>query len=171
MNWGGFNFQSFYEAMVNYFTEGIFVEIGTWEGDSTAFMAEKIKESGKNIKFYTIDTFEPYYHTFKKETVQADYEKYLNNIEQVWEYIITLKGDSCEMASRFDDGSVSFIFIDGDHRYEKIKQDILTWLPKLKPDGIIAGHDYGWNYPGVVKAVDEIFDHKVINHDIWVAIR
>src|SRR6185369_3035477 len=51
-----------------------------------------------------------------------------------------------------------FIFIDGDHRYFNVKRDIKAALKLLKPDGIIAGHDYGYDeWPGVKLAVDEFF--------------
>lgn len=61
-----------------------------------------------------------------------------------------------------------FIFIDGDHRYESVKRDICKAMSYLKAGGVIAGHDYyppGW--PGVVKAVDEIFGTVNLVDTIW----
>jgi hypothetical protein len=61
------------------------------------------------------------------------------------------------------------VFIDADHTYEAVKADIAAWLPKVKPDGILAGHDYK-HFPsmnfGVIQAVTEAFD-KV---EIWRGI-
>lgn len=169
--WGGFNYGFIYKEMIDHFLSGVFVEIGSWEGESAVFMAERIKESGKDIKFYTIDIFEPFYHSASKNIVHADYELFLKNIEPFMDYIISIKGDSYDTAQMFEDNSIDFLFIDGDHSYEGVKRDILTWLPKMKEEGIIAGHDYDWGFPGVVKAVDEIFVHKVIKSNSWMAIR
>ena len=72
-----------------------------------------------------------------------------------------IQSASWDAASQFDDASIDFVFIDADHIYEHVKKDILAWLPKVKPGGIIAGHDY--NPPHEVKrAADEIFGDKVI---------
>lgn len=55
-------------------------------------------------------------------------------------------------------GSFGLIFIDADHHYEACRDDIQRWWPKLKPGGILAGHDYGHDaFPGVKQAFDEIF--------------
>ena len=55
---GMFTFQLLYSNMIQRFpNNSVFVEIGTRKGKSSIFMAEKIKESGKNITFYTIDLF------------------------------------------------------------------------------------------------------------------
>lgn len=169
--WGGFNYGDIYSEMVAHFSDGIFVEIGSWEGESAVFMAERIKSSGKPIKFYTIDIFEPYYHSASKNIVCADYKLFLRNIEPLKSYINSIRGYSASCASQFLDKSIDFLFIDGDHSYQQVKMDILTWLPKIKDEGVIAGHDYDWNYPGVVKAVDEIFEHKVIKDISWIGIR
>ena len=57
----------------------------------------------------------------------------------------------------------SLVFIDAEHTYEACKKDIETWWPLLREGGIIAGHDYdpaGTYWPGVYKAVNEIFPSK-----------
>jgi hypothetical protein len=57
------------------------------------------------------------------------------------------------------DKSLDVIFLDGDHTYDAVKADIEAWLPKLKAGGVLCGHDYGI-FPGVEKAVEEIFANK-----------
>jgi hypothetical protein len=62
--------------------------------------------------------------------------------------------------------SADMVFIDGDHSYESVKEDILTWLPKTKK--MICGHDYSMTYPGVIQAADEIFGDRIKQIDaIW----
>ncbi len=70
-----------------------------------------------------------------------------------------LRLPSIEAAKRVPAGSLDFAFVDGDHTYEGCIEDIRAWLPKLKPSGLLCGHDIelGPNPKwGVKKAVDEI---------------
>lgn len=58
-----------------------------------------------------------------------------------------------------------FIFIDGDHRYEAVKRDILKAITYMKPGGILSGHDFDW--PGVQKAVGEVLGKVYVKETIW----
>jgi hypothetical protein len=49
-----------------------------------------------------------------------------------------------------------FVFIDAAHDYSSISADIRAWLPKVRPGGILAGHDYNQEWLGVVRAVCEL---------------
>ncbi len=42
----------------------------------------------------------------------------------------------------FEDNSLDFVYIDANHEYDYVKQDITEWTKKVKPGGIVAGHDY-----------------------------
>tara|TARA_R110000803_G_scaffold3285_4_gene11196 strand:- start:2329 stop:3696 length:1368 start_codon:yes stop_codon:yes gene_type:complete len=70
-----------------------------------------------------------------------------------------LRGRSVQMAASVDDHSMDFVFIDACHSYEGAKEDINTWVSKVKEGGYISGHDI--NHPrdgkkyGVTKAVKE----------------
>jgi hypothetical protein len=68
------------------------------------------------------------------------------------------RNTSAESCSQFADNYFDWIYIDGNHQYEFVKLDLETFLPKLKPHGLVAGDDYGspgWWQDGVTKAVDE----------------
>jgi len=54
-----------------------------------------------------------------------------------------LRMPSLEGAKTFEDSSLDFVFIDGDHSYQAVIDDILAWWPKVRPGGVLAGHDYG----------------------------
>lgn len=61
------------------------------------------------------------------------------------------------------------VFIDGDHHYESVKDDINFWQYKTIPGGLICGHDFSDSWPGVKQAVLEIFpDVNVLpGYSIW----
>jgi len=83
-----------------------------------------------------------------------------------------MKMTSLEAVKSFGDESVGFIFIDADHSYEAVKADIQAWLPKLKKDCIMCGHDYSKKFPGLMKAVDEIFGKPNLPaRSIWEIIK
>lgn len=67
---------------------------------------------------------------------------------------------SAEAAPQFEDNSLDFVYIDAQHHYEAVIEDLTLWAPKVRPGGVIAGHDYldgeiGGNRFGVKQAVDE----------------
>jgi uncharacterized Rossmann fold enzyme len=69
-----------------------------------------------------------------------------------------IRESSTEAAKNFADGSMDFVFIDADHSYEGCMADLKAWAPKVKPGGLLCGHDYeNTDYPkfGVTTAVDE----------------
>lgn len=71
---------------------------------------------------------------------------------------------SHEAAPLFEDGSLDFVYVDGNHLYEYVKQDIALWWPKVKPMGVFAGHDLNGDfYPGNVdRAVREFMEEAGI---------
>lgn len=161
---GWFNFHNFYTNMVGRFNDAVFVEIGCWEGKSTYFMADKIKRSGKNIKFHAVDLWDSY--TQIGMTWKANFDIFLKNIEPIKEFINVIKLDSILAAKRFEDKSVDFVFIDGNHQYEYVKADILAWLPKIKEGGVLAGHDT--QFEGVTKAITELLSGVKIISNYWI---
>ena len=77
---------------------------------------------------------------------------------------------SLEASNLFDDNVFDLIYIDADHTYESVKNDLNSWYSKLKNGGIFAGHDYCEYYIestktkfGVVKAVDEFVHEKKLD--------
>jgi precorrin-6B methylase 2 len=59
-------------------------------------------------------------------------------------------------AAQFPDQSLDLIFIDGNHQYDAVLQDLHAWYPKLRSGGLLAGDDYAW--PDVQEAVSAFSD-------------
>ena len=140
-NW--FSYPNLYSDIVKKFPSGSkFVEVGSWKGKSSAYMAVEIANSNKNIEFYCIDTWEgSVEHEGMKELPKL-YNIFLENMKPVDEYYFPLKISSLDACKKFKDNSLDFVFLDASHEYEDIKEDIEAWLPKVKIGGILAGHDY-----------------------------
>lgn len=67
-----------------------------------------------------------------------------------------LKMGSLEAAERFDDGHFDWVYIDADHSYEAVSQDLEAWFPKIKKGGFLCGHDYS-NTEAVIKKGDGVY--------------
>lgn len=143
------------------------LEIGSYKGES-AFMFASL---GIFKEIHCIDPFngdEEANDVFIEnwDNVKEEFEvntRYFNNI--------TLhQGFSYDLVKNFEDNYFDFIYIDGNHDYENVKRDIELYLPKTKH--LIGGHDYQKEWPGVVKAVTEVFGipDKIYPDGSWVKL-
>lgn len=179
---GWTTFEPLYKAVVNNFSDGShFVEVGAWRGKSAAFMGIEIANSGKQIKFDIIDTFDgseehldPTSAWYVKELVEDKdylYNECKKNLEPVSEWVNIIRGRSVETADLYKNKTLDFVFIDGSHKKQDVYEDIEAWFPKMKEGGYIAGHDIShWE---VREAVEEYSKHNGLSFysdmsmDIW----
>ena len=157
---GWFTFERLYKHMAESLPNGAtVVEVGVYEGKSFAYLMVEMINAGKRFNIFAVDSF-----TFTGENGKSILDNFIENMKPVEGKYSIIKDQSWNAANKFEDGSIDFVFIDADHVYESVKRDILAWLPKVKKGGIIAGHDYCNEHPGVIQAVDEIFGEK-LNRD------
>lgn len=154
---GWFNSPDVYLAMVNTYNNGIFVEVGSWKGQSSIFMATLIANFNKNIKFYCVDTWEgSEEHREHNCIIEKNlFDIFQKNIDPYKEYINPIKKSSIDASKMFSDFCLDFVYIDAAHDYENVKNDINAWYPKIKIGGTIAGDDYNPSWSGVIQAVNE----------------
>lgn len=80
-----------------------------------------------------------------------------------------VESDTVAAASSLEGESLDFVFVDADHTYEGCRDDILAWWPKIKPGGLLAGHDYAHpQFPkwGVDRAVTEFAAREGLDVDL-----
>lgn len=139
--------------------KGNLVEIGCLHGRSTSVLVQA--SSVFNAKVTSID---PFYVT-PNTNQQSTYENWVNNLSKVGlKAPRMLAVESHAAAAEYQD-EISFLFIDGAHDYEHVREDIADWTPKVKVEGVIAFHDmFMPHISGVAQAVTEwwvsIFDIK-----------
>lgn len=153
---GWFNYSNTFDFLLSKVPDnGIFVECGAWLGKSSSYLCDKAQD---RIRIYIVDSWlgsENELNTTHKLTQTDDiYKLFLENMGD--RKFTVIRKLSLNAAQSFKDESCDVIFIDMDHRYEAVKQDIQTWLPKVKAGGYLAGHDYESGWQGVVNAVDEL---------------
>lgn len=74
---------------------------------------------------------------------EANYKAALRATEFAADRRSVIRKASFNASDMIDDGTLDFVFIDGDHSYVSVTKDICAWLPKLKDGGLLCGHDYG----------------------------
>ena len=165
---GWCNFEDIYSDMVQKHKKGHFVEIGTFFGKSASYMGVEIANSGHDIKFDTIDTFEGSPDEIKgkhKIATQVDMfaeaQKHLKDLP-----VNIIKNDSIKASRKYKKGTLDFVFVDGSHLYEDVKRDIEVWMKKVKKGGYIGGHDY--DNKNVHKAVNELLGDCPANATSWL---
>lgn len=160
-NW--FTYADLYTTLVKISAENSkFVEVGSWKGKSSSYMCVEIINSGKKIDFYCVDTWLDSEEHKDSPDLNYLYDIFKSNMMPVEGYFNEIRMSSLEACAMFEDNSLDFVFLDADHSYSAIRNDILNWFPKVKVGGILAGHDY---YPhennSVYRAVVDTFSEGI----------
>jgi hypothetical protein len=118
------------------------VEVGSFKGD----FAKEILEQWPGI-LYLVDPWremkEEEYDDISNMKHQGKvYEKTFENLTGFEERALMMRMTSDQAAELFPDRSLDFVYIDANHTYEHVKNDIMLWYPKVKIGGILAGHDF-----------------------------
>lgn len=161
---GWFDFADIYQEQIDRVngTPAHFVEVGSWLGKSAVFMGTRIAESGKSIRLHCVDNWQGGSETSDNGYAARNYQAGRDLYAEFWANIsnaglqntvLPLRMDSSAAAQEFDDDSLDFVFIDADHEQSAVERDLEAYFPKVKPGGVIAGHDYDEQGPrAAVKA-------------------
>jgi len=111
-------------------------EIGVAEGNYSKVLFDNIP----GLKLYGVDIWNNYPGY---EELDNPEKLYTDAQERLKPYNCTLiRKYSMDAVKDFADSSLDFVFIDGGHDFKNVACDICEWAKKVKPGGIIFGHDY-----------------------------
>ena len=124
-------------------------EVGVWRGE----MSKNLLSAMPRLTLYMIDRWKP--HKVKGSNYECDsmlsasmgeHKKALSEVRQTADRFgkraIIMQGESSDCAVKFENEFFDFVFIDAEHSYEQVSNDIRFWYPKVKPGGWLCGHDY-----------------------------
>ena len=145
-------------------------EIGVFEGENALNIINFL-----NIDtLHLIDPYEPYEDNDGVYRVDFSYGKekavkVLDGYNGLIRWHFTSSDEACKYVP---DDSLEFVYIDGNHSYDFVWNDIHNYLPKVKSGGILGGHDYCSLSPSVIAAVTDFieetgFDLHVEYSNIW----
>jgi len=134
-------------------TNGVVAELGVDHGD----FSQKILDINQPAKLHLVDVWKS--KRYPEELFHKVHKKF--EVEIKTGKVEINRGLSTEVVKDFPDRYFDWIYIDTAHSYSVSKSELETYLPKMKPGGIIAGHDFTvgeidvpWKY-GVIEAVYE----------------
>lgn len=142
----------------------VVIDVGCWRGRTTKIMAAVCPGvviavdrltgtyTGETARNNILRSLEPL-------SIAKDFfDNLREEITKGKVHAILLNEDSVRQAVKnyLDGATADFVWIDGDHAYGDVKDDILSYGALLKPGGILSGHDYEPSFPGVMKAVEEL---------------
>jgi predicted O-methyltransferase YrrM len=151
--WGGE--PNFIQLIKNNQSEGmVVVEVGCYDGASTIHFVETVRANKGHI--YMIDTFtgtiqnpefllnNPRYHNLEHAYGVHNvglYDWVVETFKPYSDVVTIIKGRSEDIIPTLPDKGIDILFIDADHSYNAVKNDIKLSIPKIKPGGILCGHD------------------------------
>lgn len=168
-----------------------FLEIGSWCGDSTIILGKIVQKNGGHL--FCIDWWKGNIGTDLESIAKKNdiFSLFWKNIlrEGLEDTVIPIRGQSDIAATVLKEQTFDLVFLDGDHRFEGMLNDIKEYAPLVrKENGILCGHDcdgyisdfdmdflekgknldvYKNVHCGVVLAVGSVFKNYSIDHNIW----
>jgi len=152
-------------------------EIGVYKGGTTHYLLSQLRGIQT---YYAVDLWKHYddfteildpKRTMINDDMDAIYEGFLEKLFDFRHKIEVLRMTSVEAASKVKNESLDLAFIDANHAYKYVKEDIELWMPKVKKGGSISGHDYGLEHRkpkfGVTQAVNELVPNAEIKGTVW----
>lgn len=119
-------------------------EIGVYKGAFTKLFAEE------GFKIYAIDpwmAFSGQGRTLNRKDRQNFLFEHTSRLLKPYSNALIIRQTSMDALQYFDDGSLDFVYIDGDHDFRHIAEDIFEWSKKVRKGGMVSGHDYFSTHP------------------------
>lgn len=126
-------------------------EVGIFEASTSRHLLRFFPQ----LHLHCIDPFVAYdehEHDKTQEKMSAVEQTARAALEPFGERAHIIKDFSEQAAAKIADNSLDFVFIDAIHTYDAVLSDLRCWYPKVRPNGLVSGHDYSW--PGVKEAVE-----------------
>jgi hypothetical protein len=137
------------------YTKG--AEIGVAEGHFSEALCQGIP----GLELYCIDLWRPYRGNPWSGSTERNDHHFKTACERLNKYNTHIIRElSMDAVKQFKDGSLDFVFIDANHKFDYVIQDLIEWTKKVKVGGVVSGDDYypfscgHQDYGGVVDAVN-----------------
>lgn len=170
-----------YYAVIPELINKFSLKVGCEIGVSCGLHSDAILKNTNVAKLFSVDPYVPFDgHALLPSTPETDiwYLFVKDKLSVYGQRTELIRATSEQAAPLFQDHSLDFVFIDGDHNYEAVLTDLTIWYDKVRSGGLISGDDFDTMWPGVPLAVKEFFGKKNIKFNIhpvhtrvWWAIK
>lgn len=120
------------------FTKG--AEIGVLQGAYSKVLLDTIPD----LELLGVDawTFYHTYHDFRRQKQLDEFKADSKKVYDQYPKARMMQAWSMDAVKTVEDNSLDFVFIDGNHAFEYVANDIAEWSKKVRPGGIVSGHDF-----------------------------
>lgn len=118
-------------------------ERGAEIGVETGNYAEVLCKANPEGHLICVDPWTPY-KGYRDHVGAEKLDRFFEETQQRLEpYDVTFMREFSVPASKqIDDGSLDFVFLDANHDFKHIAEDLCAWVPKVRAGGVVAGHDF-----------------------------
>jgi hypothetical protein len=136
---------------------GICVEVGTWEGGFTSSILSKSNVT----KVFCVDPYKHFtnneYPDGMNDLTQKRFDDLFKSVSdrltsKFASKVEFIRDLSVNGSTKFDDNSLDFVYIDGNHDYKYVIEDLKAWYPKVKVGGYLCG--------------DDVYSNNLDEHDV-----
>lgn len=152
-------------------------EVGVWRGDFSKRLLQQVKPR----LLHLIDPWVVYSGSTYRASKYGD-RKSQDFMDSVYQYVldrfesqigsgqvVVHRSTSEDASMRIEDGSLDWVYIDGNHDYAYVRKDLMLYADKLRSGGLLCGDDYmsgRWWGDGVIRAVDEFVEERDLSIEI-----
>jgi hypothetical protein len=118
--------------------------VGAEIGTGTGSYAITICINNTKCKLYCVDPWESYegLNDYPDQNMLNEWRALAQRRLSSYKGIEVINELSMDAVKRFDDGSLDFVYIDANHEFPFVAEDIFHWAKKVRLGGIVSGHDY-----------------------------
>lgn len=146
-------------------------EIGVYEGGHAEYIINNSFFKYYKVKLNKLSLIDPYseFTDSNGETFFSGEEgnKFYENLKirfKKYKNVKIIRKTSIDASKDFENETLDFVYIDGNHQYTQFKQDLEIWYQKIKQYGVLCGDDYGIPYSeGIIRGLNEFSFEKKVN--------
>jgi predicted O-methyltransferase YrrM len=140
---------------------GNIIELGSWQGRSTSFLARACKDTGNGV-VHAVDWFKGNpgtEHLYGGGDLRAGFDRNISNAG-LDDVVVVHDGDSVELAPEVIDaaGDVRMLVVDAEHTYDAVQRELRAYADVVVSGGLVVFDDYSKRYEGVARAIHEHVD-------------
>ena len=151
----------------------VIAEIGVWKGS----FSKKILDIANPSMLVLVDSWtfnenvigcapqvdskEPLNQKFFDDAKTETYKNFINK-----KNVLILDQSSSDVASMYKNNYFDYIYLDAEHSYHAVTNDLNIWYPKLKNKGILFGDDYYWREPDNSMSLHKAYQDFIAKHQI-----
>lgn len=170
-----------YQLAREYSPNGVIVELGSWKGRSTTWLAYGAMDRASRGHVYCVDTWkgsdEPEHEVFLREIAEGELFREFNDnmlTAGVRDYVTPLRGDTVSVSRLWErEKRIGLLFIDAAHDYTSVRADFEYWSPFVEEGGFIVFDDVP-TWPGPTLLVSQLphwFRQVAVSANQWIVQR